>query len=94
MVVSLCESNRLVCQIFDSSKESLQQYCDNFNGTLPQNCCSEVQNSTIESSQVKQLKISGCDPAVVLESSKRFQNNLQALDISYSGYTDLTWLEI
>lgn len=85
IAVGLCESNRLMRQIFDSSKRSLQQYCFNFNGILPGICYSGI-NSTIESPQVNQLKIGGCDPKIVLDSVKRFQQNLRVLDISFSGY--------
>lgn len=93
VVISLCESNRLVCQIFELSEKSLQQYCDNFNGILPVNCASGI-NSTIDSSQVNRLKIGGCDPDIVLNSAKRFQRNLRVLDVSYSRYKNLDWLDL
>lgn len=93
LAISLCGSNRLVCQIFDSSEKSLHQYCDNFNGIVPANCSSYL-NSVIDSSQVNELKIRGCDPEIVLDSAKRFQRNLRVLDISYSGYENLDWFNL
>lgn len=93
VAVSLSGSNRLVCQIFNSSEKLLQQYCDGFDGIPPANCSSDI-DLMIDPSQVTQLKIAGCDPETVLDSTKRYQRNLRVLDILYSGYEDLDWFNL
>lgn len=40
------------------------------------------------------MKISGCDPEIVLDSAKRFQRNLHIIDISYSRYKNLDWFNL
>lgn len=90
LVVKLCEANSFVCQFFDQKANSLEKYCENFQSTLPDNCTRETD--AIESFQVQQLKIGGCDSATVLDSIERFEG-LRSLDISHSGYKTLDWLD-
>lgn len=90
IVIGLCEANQLVCQIFNQSEKSLEQYC-NENAIIPVNCTKEL--NSIDSSQVEKLKLRGCEPNFVVNTTKEL-SNLRVLDISYSGYKSLDWLNL
>lgn len=90
-VVELCEANSFLCQFFDQKAISLEKYCEKFQSTVPENCTREIDD--IESFQVQQLKIGGCDSATVLDSIERFKS-VRSLDISHSGYKTLDWLDL
>lgn len=91
LVIELCGANSFVCQIFDRTANSLEKYCENFQSAVPSNCTREID--AIESFQVEQLKIGGCDHATVLDSIERFKS-VRSLDISYSAYQSLDWLDL
>lgn len=90
-VVGLCEANYLVCEIFDQSEKSLDKYCNGTIGTIPGNCSGDI--NPVELSRVEKLKMRGCDPNFVLNTAKQL-TNLRVLDISYSSYNSLDWLDL
>lgn len=91
LVIKLCEANSFVCQFFDRKANSLEKYCENFPFAVPNNCTREID--AMESFQVEQLKIGSCDHVTVLDSIERFKG-VRSLDISYSGYKSLDWLDL
>lgn len=92
LIVALCEANNFVCQFFDRNMHSLEKYCENYQSALPLNCTREI-DTFIELFQVEQLKIGGCDSVTVIDSIERFKS-VRTLDISYSGYKTLDWLDL
>lgn len=90
-VVSSCGANHFVCQLFNFKRKSLEKYCENFTGKIPENCEREI--GTLLSNQVEQLKVGGCEIVTVLDSIETFKN-VRVLDISYSSYKTLDWLDL
>lgn len=86
---SLCEANNLVCQYFDVNLGSFEKYCENYNGSHPNNCSNQM---LVKLSYVTQLKVAGCDSRTVATTVKDF-TNVHHLDISYSKYKSLDWFE-
>lgn len=78
---SLCEEKNLPCQLFDANLKSLEKYCENYNGFVPENCSSAT--NFMESSHVTQLKIQGCDSEIILDNAMNFRN-VRIFDISRS----------
>lgn len=90
-VISSCQANNnLVCRLFDESSKSLEKYCGLFKGILPINC---AKDQKIDPSEVKRLKLNGCDSVIVSEAIKKY-SNVRVLDISDSGYKTLDWLDL
>lgn len=88
--ISACQANNLVCQLFDVNSKSLEKYCGLFKGILPVNC---AKDQNIDPSEVKQLKLNGCDSVIVSEAIKKY-SNVRVLDISDSNYKTLDWLDL
>lgn len=88
-IVSLCDANTLLCQLFDPKTQYLEKYCENFRGSLPKNCSHNIH--LMRPSHVAQLKIGGCANDVVLDAVKMYEN-VRVLDISHSDYQSLDWL--
>lgn len=84
--VKLCASNELKCGQSDGNVESVEFYCENYEGTLPENCSSSFLHwiETCDKSKVTQLKIFGCDESTVAKFLANFVNDLSF--ISHSGY--------
>lgn len=91
LIIKLCEANSFVCQFFDKKTNSLEKYCENFQFAVRDNCSREID--AIEAFQVERLKIGGCDHVTVLDSIERFKS-VRSLDISYSRYKTLDWLDL
>lgn len=91
-VLSLCSADDVICVFFGTISNSVEYYCNDFVGEIPEHCSEEISNS-IPSSNVKRLKISGCEPNTVLNTIRRFPN-VRELDISYSEYFSLDWLDL
>lgn len=82
-------ANNLPCQLFDSSRKLLETYCENYNRLQPNNCANE--NPTLGPFDATQFKFGSCDRTTISETFNYFQL-VRALDISYSGYKSLDWL--
>lgn len=93
LMVSLCDGYSFLCQSFDERTKSLEMYGERYKGIVPFEHCAE-DIGPVDPSQVKQLKIGGCDCdkfAIVIEKLKY----VRSLDISYSyGYESLDWLNL
>lgn len=93
VVIPLCNaSGNIVCQSFDEQTKSIEQFCEQYQGdSLPQYCVYE-ELLRIDATHVNNLNIGGCEPEIVLQCIKQFEN-VHTLDISHSGYTTLNWLQ-
>lgn len=94
MILSICEANRLLCHFFDETTQTLQKYCEEYNGELPTNCTrgsNLVDKLSVD--RVENLKIVGCSEFIVLDAVERYIN-IRTLDISYSQYRTLNWLDL
>lgn len=93
VLTSLCNEsgNDIVCQSFDGRTNSIEQYCEQYQGGLLPPYCGYDGLLRIDAPLVKNLITGGCDPNVVLHSMKKFEN-VHTLDISHSGYATLNWL--
>lgn len=89
-LVKFCASNDLWCGRSDENLTSVEFYCENFTGTVPENCTTSFLNwiTTCDKSNVTALKIGGCDPDKVTEMLADY-SNVRSLDISHSGYLSL-----
>lgn len=94
IAVVLCNviAGELWCQIIDKSKNSLEQYCRNYNAALPETCTEQIVRE-IDTDYVLHLKIGGCDEKFVSQAIKTF-DSIQTLDISHSTYASLDWLDL
>lgn len=94
MIFSFCGANRLVCHLFDETTKSLQKYCEEYKGEFPTNCTrgsNAVDSLSVD--RVENLKIVGCSEFIVLDAVERYIN-IRTLDISYSHYRTLDWLDL
>lgn len=91
LIGALCEAVDLWCQIFDKNTKSLQRYCRDFNGTVPDDCSEQIL--PIEPSEVNHFRIGGCDQHLVSSEIKTF-DNIQVLDVSRAGFDSLNWLDL
>lgn len=91
--LSLCEANRLLCQLFNEQTKTLEQYCENFQGIIPANCtrASDLVDS-LGVNQVEVLRVGGCNEFICLDAIERY-NQIHTFDISLSHYTSLDWLD-
>lgn len=88
-----CDANSFLCQSFVEQTKSLEMYGERFKGLVPFQYCTE-ELDPIEASQVKQLKIGGCDCDIVTLAVDKLKS-IRYFDISYSyGYESLDWLEL
>lgn len=90
-IISLCTANDLLCQLFDENAKLLAIYCENYRGAVPMDCTDDIY--TIESSQVAELKTTGCDEDTVLSFIQQFRR-IRSIDISHSEFRSLSWLDI
>lgn len=90
-IIPLCRSNNLVCQLFDQHLQSLKLYCENSRRMMSENCSSDF--NVIEPSQVTQLTIGGCDYKNAIDTINDLKH-VHLLDLSYSGYQHLDWLDL
>lgn len=89
--ISLCMADNFFCQVYDQSGKSFEYYCDDFIDKLPENCSKE--QFAIGSTEIRRLKIGGCDLNTVAYAVASSPNLLE-LDISHSGYFTLNALDI
>lgn len=89
-IVSFCDAEHFVCQLFNESALSLETYCDWFNGVLPNRCLSDIRD--VQPYQVNRLKIGGCSRFTVANLTVN-HTNIQALDVSFSGHEHLEWFD-
>lgn len=84
--------NEYSCESVVVASKSMEYYCGNYNGTLPDDC---TVNKLIDKSQVsvEQLKIAGCDSSLALKTIQE-HGSVRSIDLSYSGYNSLDWLDI
>lgn len=94
IAVVLCNviATDLRCQTLDKSQKTFEQYCNNYNGILPE-ACDELIVGEIDTDDVLHVKIGGCDQNVVAKTIKTF-DTIQTLDISQSTFTSLDWLDL
>lgn len=85
--VALSEADDFLCQ--SSYGNTLEYYCETFTGTVPENCSKE--NALRTPSNVKHLKIGGCD-ARTIAYALAVCPNLLSLDISHSNYSSLDFI--
>lgn len=81
------------CIVFNESTRSLEKYCEQFNGIVPENCAKDIGIEQIETSLVTRCKIAGCNNETVLETIKKFPN-VHVLDISQSGFKSFKWFNL
>lgn len=93
--VTLCESNDFHCGYSTENMETLAYFCTNYKGSLPGNCSDTFlyENCRDNKSKVTHLKIGGCDCNKVIELLAEYEN-LQSLDISYSGIESFALFEL
>lgn len=91
-LVSSCQANNVVCQLFSEQMKLLEKYCENYTAKVPKVCVNR-EIEAVDAIQVEHLNIGGCDSVTVLDCIKTFRN-VRALDISYSNYTTLDWLDL
>lgn len=89
-IVPCCFADNFVCQLYDSDEKSLEKFCGLFQGILPLNCS---KNHSIDASEVQKLGFNGCDNDIILSTIKTYPN-IRVLDISYSQYHSLDWLDV
>lgn len=87
----LCKTQDLLCETYDENTHTLQVYCGNYEGIVPGNCPSMIY--LVAASSVNQTKIGGCERDILCNSIKRYKN-VHVLDISYSAYNYLDWLDL
>lgn len=85
-LISICSARDFLYQLFDPETKSLEYYCANFRGVEPENHISS--EFLVESSDVTNLKIGGCDNETVAYAIEACPN-VRSLDLSYSGYEAL-----
>lgn len=85
-VVSLCSANNnFMSQKFDVRTKSLEKYCENSKGNVPDGCSRQIQS--VESYQVGQLKLEGCNGNIISDAVNTFIY-ISTVDIRYSkGWT-------
>lgn len=88
-----CKSNDIRCQKYTENSNSLEIYCENFGGKLPEKC-SENLDTIPYSQNVTQLKIGSCDFDTVLDIIETYNDTIRVLDISQSGYINLEWMSL
>lgn len=90
----VCYANRFVCKSYDVSTKSLEMYGERFKGIVPFERCTGLEIAPIESSEVKFVKIGGCDCDLVANAIDKLKY-IRNLDLSYSyGYETLDWLHL
>lgn len=91
--ISLTVADEVLCQICDKSANLLEYYCKNVTETVPQTCSSEriPFKSFNDNETVEHLKIEGCNGKTVAAAIRSFKH-LHSLDISYSNFKSLEWL--
>lgn len=92
LLILSCASYDLWCYNIDENETSHEIYCLN-NRPKPKNCSSLILNKltvdgVLETSNVTQLKMSACHFQLVMNTLALY-TNLDALDISHSGYKSL-----
>lgn len=94
IVVVSCDAiaSDLLCQIYDKSRRSLEQYCHNYNAILPEMCAD--QTGEIDRDDVLHLKLGGCDPDHFVANAIKAYDRIRTLDLSHSAYTSLDWLDL
>lgn len=94
IAVVLCNviADELLCQIVNKNQKSLEQYCGNYNATLPDSCTEQIVRE-IDADNVLHLKIGGCDIEYVDNVIKTY-DSIQSLDISHSAYKSLDKLDL
>lgn len=88
--VKFCDSNDFKCVYFNDTIKSVEFYCENFKGTLPENCTTTYLYSIgyYDKSKVTQLKIGGCHQDKIGQLVEDYKN-IQTLDISCSELRSL-----
>lgn len=89
-IVSLCRADNFWCQIFNEETKSLDLYCANFQKLAPKTC-SNAKTCT-DSCKVVELKVGGCDNNTASYAIRRYKD-IRVLDVTYSGYQTLEWLD-
>lgn len=87
-----CQSNDIRCQRYSEDSNSLEIYCENFSGKLPEKCSGNL--SIPYSLNVTQLKIGGCSFDTVLDIIEPFNESIRVLDLSQSGFLNLEWMSL
>lgn len=83
--IALCKGEKF-CQLADKRTKTLEFYCKNFTGILPENCSTDITLSS--PLEVFHLKMGGCEISAI-NYAVEICPNLRSLDISYSGYKSL-----
>lgn len=87
--LKISESTAFECGHSANGKKSIEFYCTNFKGILPENCSTSFSyEDIVDKSEVIELKLGGCDSARVTQLVEEFQN-LRSLDLSHSGIESL-----
>lgn len=102
LVAALSNSSAddVICELFDGNSNSVEYYCEHFHNLLPEDCTEKSVRNTLHkdlskqvTSDVKWLKIGGCDPTTALNTIRRYKN-LRKLDISHSAFNSLDWFDV
>lgn len=85
-----CRANdTTMCQRFDARTKSLERYCENGRQTnRPQNCAA-LQMQSIETYQVAELKMTGCDYYAVSEALIKYKY-VTSVTVQYSRNFDVS----
>lgn len=77
-----------MCQRFDARTKLLERYCENGHQIMPPHSCAAWQIRSIESFEVSQLKMAGCDYYTVSEAFIKFKY-ATSVTVQYSHNFDL-----
>lgn len=87
-LILMCKSDTPMCQRFDAQTKLLERYCENGHQIMPSHSCAAWQIRTIESFEVSQLKMAGCDYYTVSEAFIKFKY-VTSVTVQYSHNFDL-----
>lgn len=86
-MLMVCKSDTSMCQRYDAWTKVLERFCENTHQNTPSNCVA-WQFQSIESYQVSQLKITGCDYYAVSEAIIKYKY-VTSVTVHYSRNFDL-----
>lgn len=84
----MCKSDTPMCQQFDARIKLLERYCENGHQIMPAHSCAAWQIRSIESYEVSELKMIGCDYYTVSEAFIKFKY-VTSVTVQYSHNFDL-----
>lgn len=82
-----CDASTIVCQSYNENEKLLLQSCDNYKDQSPKNCSSNPP-AVLDSSNVRHLKIQGCDSNIIRDANEKYEK-IENIDISHADLNSL-----